>query len=324
MGRMSEGGRETGLYVRFLSQACPDEAIVALGVAQHCVFGLDQLYALGLSMSAVHKRKARSRLHRIHQSVYSLVPRELLTRRGHWMAAVLACGPGAVLSHRTAAALHGIRDTQRARIDVSVPTRSALRRHGIDVHRAPSLQPQDITVVDNIPCTSWARTQLDLAEVVNRRALERSFDQAEILELFDLRAIEDQLARNPTRRATPIVRLVLEEHYIGSTLTRSQLEEGFYALCVRYELPKPEVNAWIDLGDGGPAILADFVWRPQRVIVETDGARYHGTHQARERDPRRDQRMIVAGWRPIRATWRQIFRRPQELGPMLVALVGTT
>jgi very-short-patch-repair endonuclease len=93
-------------------------------------------------------------------------------------------------------------------------------------------------------------------------------------------------------------------------------------LTRRLGLPDPQVQQWIDLGDGGPMIRADFVWRPQRVIVETDGTRVHGTHQARERDPRRDQRAILAGWKPIRTTWRQIFRRPQELGPTLVRLVG--
>lgn len=238
------------------------------------------------------------------------------------MAAVLACGPDAVLSHRNAAALHGIRDTARANIDVTIPRRSALCRAGIDVHRAPSLQAQDVTVVDNIPCTSVARTLFDLAEVVARRPLERAFDESEVRELFDLRAIEDQLARNPTRPGAALIKRLLEEHYVGSTLTESELEEGFFALTRRLGLPDPLVNEWIDLGDGGPMIKADFVWRPQRVIVETDGARFHGTAQAKERDPRRDQRAVRAGWRPIRTTWRQVFRRPQELGPTLVALVG--
>lgn len=319
---MSEAGRKTSLSVTFLSQASLDEAIAALALVQHTVFSLDQLRELGLSPGAVRQRVARSRLHRIHHGVYSLVPRKLLTRRGHWMAAVLACGPGAALSHRNAAALHGLRDTQRGKIDVSISCRSHLRRPGIDVHRAPNLAEQDITIVDSIPCTSVARTLLDLAEVVARRPLERAFDESEIRELFDLRAIEDQLVRNPTRPAARIVRQVLDEHYVGSTLTQNELEEGFFAICRRFRVPIPQVQEWVDLDDGGPLIWADFVWRPQRVIVETDGARVHGTHQARERDPRRDQRAIVAGWRPLRTTWRQVFRRPQELGPTLVALVG--
>ena len=86
-----------------------------------------------------------------------------------------------------------------------------------------------------------------------------------------------------------------------------------FALCHRTRMPLPEVNQWVDLGDGEPPIKADFLWRRQRVILETDGAKFHGTHQARERDPRRDQRCMLAGWRPVRTTWRQVMHRPHEL-----------
>lgn len=321
MGRVGEAARINDARRRFFEPAPVDEAIGHLAAAQHAVFALYQVTDLGLSARGVQHRAARGALHRIHHGVYSLIPRELLTRRGHWMAAVLACGPAAVLSHRTAAALHGMRDTARTKIEVTIPGRSGRQRAGIDIHHAKDLAPQDVTVVDNIPCTSVARTLLDLAEMVSGRALERAFDESEIRQLFDLRAIEDQLARNPTRPGTAAVRRVLEEHHIGATPTQSELEEAFLGLTRRWGLPEPRVNEWVELGDGGQAIWADFVWRPQRVIVETDGRRVHGTQQARERDTRRDQRAIVSGWRPIRTTWRQIFRRPLELGPTLVRLV---
>ena len=113
------------------------------------------------------------------------------------MAAVLACGSGAVLSHRSAAALLELRDWGGTKIDVTVPRRSRRKHDGVAVHCSTTLTDKDITVVDNIPCTTVARTLLDLAEVVTRRQLERSFDQAEIAEVFDLGAIQDQLARNP-------------------------------------------------------------------------------------------------------------------------------
>lgn len=238
------------------------------------------------------------------------------------MAAVLACGSGAVLSHRNAAALHGLRDTAQRRIEVTVPRRSSRQRPGIHVHRATNLAPADITIVENIPCTSVARTLFDLAEVIARRPLERAFDQSEVLKVFDLRAIEDQLDRNPTRPGARAVTRLLEEHYIGSTPTQSELEEALYALCRSYGVRLPEVSQWVDLGDGEPMIWADFLWRAQRVILETDGEKFHGTHQARERDPRRDQRATVAGWRPLRTTWRQVMHRPRELGPTLVKLAG--
>ena len=319
---VDEARYQTTKYRTFGTEPRLDEAIARLAIAQHAVFELEQLTDLGLARSTVRSRLACGRLHRIYFRVYSLVPKSLLSREGHWMAAVLACGPGAVLSHRTAAALHGLRPTRRSRIEVTVPGESSRRHAGIQVHRSTTLTEADTTVVNGIPCTSVARTLFDVAELVNRRALERAFDQAEILELFDLKAIQDQLARNPTRPAARRVCALLEEHYIGSTPTQSELEEAFFALCRSTGAPDPEVNEWIDLHDGEPPIWADFVWRRQRVIVETDGERFHGTQQARQRDPHRDQRATVAGWRPIRTTWRQVMHRPHELRPIVAKLVN--
>ena len=315
-------GRENGKYVRFLDHARLERAIVELASSQNLVLSLAQLVELGLPRAAVHKRAAVRRLHRIHHAVYSLVPKPLLTREGRWMAAVLACGEGAVLSYRSAAALHGIRPTDRAKIDVTVPRRSSQKHRGIDIHRSTTLTLADITTVDGIPCTSVARTLFDLAEVVSRRSVERAFDQGDAMEVLDLGAIQGQLGRNRTRRAARVIRSILAEHYIGKTPTASELEEAFFGMCRRTGMPLPEVNQWIDLGDGEPPIKADFVWRQQRVIVETDGRKFHGTHQARERDPRRDQRAMLAGWRPVRTTWRQVVNRPRELERTLPRLLA--
>ena len=202
-------------------------AIAQLAGAQHGVLTLAQLGELGLQPRTVQVRAASGRLHRIHRGVYALVPRELLSRSGSFMAAVLACGPKAVLSHpltvdveERAYAAGKIpggffkregRATERATIDVTVPGRASRKHSGIDLHRSKTLTPDDTTEVDRIPCTTVARTQLDLAESVNRRALERAYDQAEILELFDLRALHDQLARNKGRHAIPYVRAILDD-----------------------------------------------------------------------------------------------------------------
>jgi len=318
---MTEGGRKSDAYRRFFSQARVDELIGELARTQHAVVNVAQLRQLGFTARSIQRRAASTRLHRIHHGVYSLVPRELLTREGHWMAAVLACGPDAALSHRSAAALLGLRPWGWTRIEVTVPGRSDRNRAGIAVHRSRTLAPADVTRVNKIPCTTVSRTLLDLAEVIGRRQLERAFDESEILELFDLRALEDQLQRNRTRSAAERVRAVLAEHYIGSTATRSALEEAFLALCRKVGVPDPQVNEWIDLGDGEQPIWADFVWRPQRLIVETDGRRAHGTHRASERDKRRDQRVLLAGWRSIRTTWRQVVHRSHELEPTIVALL---
>jgi predicted transcriptional regulator of viral defense system len=319
---MPKGGRETTQHGTFHDHPRLEQAIVLLGTAQHAVLGLEQLTDVGLSASGLRSRVARHRLHRIHHRVYALVPSGLLSREGHWMAAVLACGQGAVLSHRTAAALHQLRPTYRVKIDVTVPRRSSRAHPKIELHRTTTLTDADVTLVNGIPCTTIARTLFDITEAVSRRALERAFDQWEMMDRFDLRAIQAQLARNPTRPAARRVRQLLNEYYIGCAPTQSELEEAFFAVCRSVSAPLPKVNEWVDLGDGEPMIWADFVWRQKRVIVETDGDKFHGTHQARQRDPRRDQRAIVAGWRPIRTTWRQVMFRPHELRPTIVKLVN--
>jgi hypothetical protein len=309
-------GRETQVETTFL-----DHALSELSRTKHGVFALDQLRALGLTAPAVRSRLAAGRLHRIHHTVYSLVPKELLKRDGLYMAAVLACGPGAVLSHRSAAALLELRDWGHTQIEVTVPRRSARRHDGIKVHRSTALTDKDVTVVNEIPCTTVARTLLDLAEVVTQRQLERSFDQGEILEVLDLKAIDDQLARNPTRPGAKAVRRVLTEHYIGSTPTANENEERLLALTRAAGLPDPRVNFFIDPGDGDRPIKVDFVWPEQRVGLEVDGRETHDTQQQFEIDRERDQRLIAAGWRIIRTTWRQLKFRPDDLRRILVRLL---
>ena len=191
------------------------------------------------------------------------------------MAAVLACGPGAVLSHRSAAALLELRDWGHTKIEVTVPRRSSRRHDGIKVHRSTTLTDEDVTVVNNIPCTTVHRTLLDLADVVTQSQLERSFDQAEISEGLDLTAINDQLARNPTRPGAKAVRRVLTEHYIGRTPTVERERGGAARDHARARHPRPGHQPFVILDDGGPPIRADFVWRDQRVIVEADSKKWH-------------------------------------------------
>jgi very-short-patch-repair endonuclease len=227
------------------------------------------------------------------------------------MAAVLAYGDGAVLSHRSAAALHGIRPTSRRDVDITLPSRSARPRPGIDVHRSTTLTNADVTKVDGIPCTSVARTLLDLADVVDERGVEKAIDEAEVLRVFDLREVEEVLERAGGRRGASVVRRLLAD-YGGPTLTREELEERFLALCRKASLPSPSVNEWITLDDG-IAYKADFLWRAERVIVETDGWGSHGTRRAFENDRKRDRRLRLAGWDVIRFTWRDVERESDEV-----------
>jgi len=320
---MREPGRKTDVQRPFFGQAPVDMAIAALAATQHAVFGLGQLLELGLSERAIRHRVAAGRLHRIHHGVYSLVPRQLLTREGLYMAAVLACGPGAVLSHRSAAVVHGLKDWGGGGIDVTVPGRTGRRHDGLMIHRSTTLTPQDTTVVNNIPCTTVARTLFDLAEVVNRRGLEIAFDRSEQQGELNIEAVQAQLRRSPTRPASSRINALLNEHYIGATLTDSELEEAMFALCRRINAPQPQLQYWILLPDGGAAIRADFAWPSHKLIVEADGVKYHNTHQRREHDNDRDQRLAVHNWRVIHTTKRQITRRAHVLERRLIALLGS-
>jgi predicted transcriptional regulator of viral defense system len=309
---MPEPGRKTQAHFAFLAQA----------TAQHAVIAVYQLRELGLVPATVRARRAAGQLHRIHHGVYSLVPRELLKREGLYMAAVLACGPGAVLSHRSAARLHGLRNYDYHRIEVTVPGRSTRTHTGVLVHRSTTLTQADVTVVNHIPTTTIARTLFDIAACITPRQLERAFDQADAMQVLDLNEIRDQVARNPTRPAAKAVKHLLKTHYIGSTPTENEFEEKFLALTRSLKLPDPTPQFWIDPGDGEPPIRADFAWPDRKIVVETDGEKTHGTRRAFETDRRRDQRLAAAGWTVIRTTWRQLTYRPHELRPILLTLLG--
>ena len=219
------------------------------------------------------------------------------------MAAVLACGPGAMLSHRSAAEQWGLLRSSRPRIDVTVVRGKGGHRPGIEVHRVRQLDPADVTTVDGIPCTTVARTLLDLAEVVNRRRLEQAIERAEILRLFDLGAINAVCGRTPTRRGAAVIGSILGD-YTAQAPTKSELEARFLAICDDAGVPRPRVNVWVDLPRGG--VEVDFLWEAERLIVETDGWETHGTKVAFERDRERDIRLRLAEWNPVRITWRRI------------------
>ena len=296
-----------------------DRRIADIARRQHGVIARQQLRALGLSRQAIQRRVDSGRLHPIHRGVYA-VGHARLSDRGRWSAAVLACGEDALLSHRSAGALRGVRPTSRAGIDVTSPGRRGRTLAGIDAHRGDTLHPDDRDEVDGIPCTSVARTLLDLAEVVGRRQLERACDQAEILRLFDLKAIDDVLDRAHGRHGAPILRAVLADHRFGTTITKLELEERFFTLCAAAAFPPPEVNGWLALPHGN-GFSPDFMWAERRLTVETDSRTFHDTRHAFEHDRRRDQLLAIAGWRVIRFTHRQVFQRPDEVTATLAALL---
>ncbi len=290
-----------------------------LAERQHGVVALRQLQLLGLSKSAVSRRARAGRFHRMHRGVYA-VGYPKLTRYGQWMAAVLACGPKAALSHRSSAGLSALRPDNRRKSDVSVPSPSARPRAAIEVHRSVTLTADDVTTVEGIPCTTIARTLVDLGDVLDRRAVERAVEQADVLRLFDLREVQQAIERAGPRRGPGLLSSVLE-NLDGPTLTESELEEAFLALCREAAIPTPEVNAWMTLPNGS-AIKVDFLWRKERLAVETDGHLFHRTRQSRERDTKRDQLLRVAGFEPVRFTGRQVVFEKEWVTRSLLALAS--
>ena len=236
------------------------------------------------------------------------------------MAAVLACGPGAVLAHRSAAVLWGLCPDQQSRIDVTAPNRRGRALEGIAAHRSGALLPQDHTLVRGIPCTSIPQTLLDMASAVSIRELANAVSEAEVLRLLDRAAVREVLERNRGRRGTGRLRSLLADLDPQTRRTRSTMERRFLAICRRNMLPIPEVNTSVRVAD--TRVEPDFLWRDVRLIVETDGRQCHDTASAFERDRRRDQQLQMAGWRVVRCTWRQVVDEPVELSRTLRALLA--
>ena len=283
--------------------------MLTIAAAQHQVIKLAQLLDCGLTASGVRDRVAAQLLFRQYEQVYA-AGRSDLTQRGHWMAAVLACGDDAVLSHASAAALHGIRSSAAATIDITVRRPSSLHHAGIRLHRRATFTAADVTVVDGIPVTSLARTLLDLASRFSDSVVERAGEQAVVLELFDLRAVSELLGRSKGQRGIRRLRRVLELGDLGENVPASGLEVRYRELCRRAGLPTPEINRYLLLGDEYHKV--DFLWRRERVVIETDGGRYHASGWQRARDERRDQLLTKHGFAHARLPDELVDDHPDE------------
>lgn len=282
--RQSLGGRAWGLVRR-----------------QHGVVARRQLLELGLSPQAIQHRLSTKRLHRVERGVYA-VGRPELSQHGRWMAAVLSGGPGAVLSHSSAAALWGIRPPigQRIgqRIEITVPVCSGRRRPALDVHRRPILRQSETTVHEGIPVTAIVLTLLDIARQLDPRRLERAINEADRLGLIDpetlFAALEDYTARPGVGK----LREILGRHTFR--LTDSELESRFLRLVDDAGLPTPITGTRLN------GFKVDFYWPHLALVVETDGLRYHRTPAQQARDRLRDQTHTAAGMTALRFTHEQV------------------
>jgi very-short-patch-repair endonuclease len=285
-----------------------DRAIAQLAATQHGVVTRPQLMKAGVSRGAISKRLANGRLHQLHRGVY-LVGHSVAPPFAREIAAVFACGQGALLSHRSAGKVLALLRDDDAEVDVTVVGQ---RRHrpGIRVHRTSSLHPSDIRRRHGLPLTSPARTLLDLAEVLPSRPLERALDEALRMRLTRPRELRAILERSPRRRGAAELRALLDRT-AGPTLTRSEAEERLLALVRAARLPHPELNTRITGHE------VDFLWRDAGLVVEVDGFAYHSTRAAFERDRRRDAKLQSAGFAVVRVTWRQISDEPEALVALL-------
>lgn len=314
-GEIAGGVPFDGMSVETNTGVGIDIAIAELARRQHGRVSLTQLRQLGLTASAVRSRKAAGRLHRVHRGVYA-VGHELTTAKGDWMAAVLACGPRAALSHWSAAALHGLLASGTRVVDVTTPGQRGRKCRGIRAHASCTLDPRDLVRRDGIPATAVARTLLDIAGVRQERPLARAIDRAETLGVFDMREVLDVIARAGDHRAAG----ALLARAVGAhrpDYTRSELERRFLELCAHAGLPLPLVNVPLRAD-----LVPDFMWPAQRSIVETDGVDGHGGHNARRRDHRRDAELTAAGWRVVRFTWEDVVDTPEQVVAILRDLLG--
>jgi very-short-patch-repair endonuclease len=252
--------------------------VARVAARQHGIVTLEQLEGLGISQRAVSRRAAAGYLHRLHRGVYAVGHRGI-TVEGRWLGAVFACGDGAALSHRSAAGLWGLLRPVAAPVHVTAPTTAGVRQQlGIRVHRSRTLTATEVVFRNRIPVTSLHRTLADLRRAGDGAELHRATRQAEVLGLV----------------ADPA----------GEERTNGELERRFLLLCRRHGLPEPEVNVRV------AGHLVDFHWREDRLVVETDGYRYHRGATAFEDDHGRDLDLRAAGYAVSRFTYRQVVDEP--------------
>jgi very-short-patch-repair endonuclease len=279
--------------------------LAELAGRQHGVVSARQLRELEFDRSTIARRVEAGFLHPLHRAVYA-VGHISVSLRGRYLAAVLACGPGAALSHRSAADLWGLRPST-GRIEVTV-SRKGVGLPGLVVHRSRLTDPSDFTVVDSIRTTTVARTLLDLAGAVSPKDLAAAVDRAERMEVFDLLAIEDLLRRVTGRRGTDALKRAIMAWRPGHT--RSELEDRYKELVRAAALPTPLCNVLLT-GESGTHEV-DAFWPLHRLVIQLDGFAYHRTRRDRERDASVDADLELGGYRIVHLTWDDVVVHPKR------------
>lgn len=284
-------------------RAAREREVWELVCAQHGVISRAQLIEHGFSGDAIRHRIGTGRLHRVESGVYA-VGRPGLTREGRWMTAVLSCGPDALLSHGSAAALWGIGAEWR-KIEITVRSASPRHRRGLRVRRRPTLADRHVTEQEGIPVTGLVQTLVDLAAVHKRPAVERAVNEADRLDLIDPAALRIALEVHRCEPGVKPLRTMLDRRTFR--LTRSELERYFLPLADQVGLPLPLTKQWVN------GFEVDFYWPDLAFVVETDGLRYHRTPAQQAKDRLRDQAHTAAGMTPLRFTHEQVRYEPEHV-----------
>jgi very-short-patch-repair endonuclease len=279
---------------------------------QHGIVTRRQLLALGFSSRSIEHRRSTGRLHLVTRGVYA-VGWPALDQRRRWMAAVLACGKDAALSHRSAAALLGIGKELPGRIDVSVPRRCELSRPGLLIRGRPSLPARDLSVSDGISITSPVRTLVDLGTELEPITLERAVNDADKRGLVDPETLREGLARFRGEPGVRPLRLLLDKLFFQ--LSDSDLEIYFRRIVKGARLPMPLGKQLVNRFE------VDFFWPDLGLVVETDGLRYHRTPSTQTRDARRDRAHVMAGMTPLRFTHYEVRYEPTRVRTALARTI---
>ena len=294
----------------------PLDGLAALAALQHGVLARWQLLLLGFTTHEITTRVRAHYLIPVHRGVYA-VGHDRLTLRGRWMAAVLACGPTAVLSHRAAAALWELRPAPVGPIDVTDPTRSRHHRRGIRVHAVRGIDPADHGQIDNIPVTALARTLIDYADVARYQQLRLAVEAADRRDLLTNESLQPALKSARGRRGPTLVERAIADLGGGrAPWTQSELERRFLALIRAAGLPEPQTNVLV-AGE-----LVDCYWPRERLVVEVDGYGIHKTWAKFESDRRLDATLQLHGCRVLRATEHRIDHARAQLASDVAALLS--
>ncbi len=278
---------------------------------QHGVITNAQLRAIGLTPAAIRHWLTVGHLYLLHRGIYA-VGNPQVTRRGTWMAAVLACGSLAVLSHESAAALWGIRPDRSRPTEVTVPQNKRRRPKGIRTHQSRTLEPRDVTTRHGIPVTTPVRTLIDLAPRLPRNQAERAINEADRLGLVTPDRLRRALATGSDKHGAAALATLLDRRTF--TLTDSELERLLVPIALKAGLGLPQTGCVVN------GFKVDFYWPELGLVVETDGLRYHRTPAQQARDRVRDQAHAAAGLTCLRFTHEQIAFEAEYVEGILVAV----